>query len=187
MNDMRQPQSAWNVAQARELYNTARWGNGYFEIDDAGRVRAQSPRHPDRPGVDLSALAEELRSQGYALPVLARFSHILHDRVDTLCNAFATAITELDYQGRYTAIYPIKVNQQRQVIGEIIGHGGSRVGLEAGSKPELMAVLALSPPHGPANAMVVKPRPAMAAAVNSFLRKVFIFKFLSGCGGFGDY
>ncbi len=148
MNDMRQPQTAWNVAQARELYNTARWGNGYFEIDDAGRVRAQSPRHPDRPGVDLSALAEELRSQGYALPVLARFSHILHDRVDTLCNVFATAISDLDYQGRYTAIYPIKVNQQRQVIGEIIGHGGSRVGLEAGSKPELMAVLALSQPGG---------------------------------------
>ena len=145
---MRQPQPPWSIAQARELYNTARWGNGYFKIDDNGQVRDCSPRQPSHPGVDLSALANELRALGYDLPVLARFSHILQDRVDTLCNAFTAAITELGYQGSYTAVYPIKVNQQRRVVSEIVHHGGSRVGLEAGSKPELMAVLALSPPGG---------------------------------------
>ena len=148
MNDPRHSQPAWTVAQAREVYNTARWGDGYFEIDDAGRVRARSPRQPGHPGVELSALAEALRTQGYNLPVLVRFNHILHDRVDTLCNAFASAIADLDYQGGYTAVYPIKVNQQRRVVSEIVGHGGPRVGLEAGSKPELMAVLALSRPDG---------------------------------------
>ena len=82
---MRHSPPAWTVAQAREVYNTARWGGGYFEIDDAGKVRVRSPRHPDHPGVDLAALAEDLRVRGYGPPVLARFSHILHDRVDTLC------------------------------------------------------------------------------------------------------
>ena len=69
-------------------------------------------------------------------------------QVDTLCDAFTAAIAELNYQGRYTAVYPIKVNQQRRVVGEIVRHGGARVGLEAGSKPELLAVLALSPSGG---------------------------------------
>ncbi len=145
---MRHSPPAWTVAQAREVYNTVRWGGGYFEIDDAGKVRVRSPRHPDHPGVDLAALAEDLRVRGYGPPVLARFSHILHDRVDTLCGAFAAAIAELDYRGGYTAVYPIKVNQQRRGAGEIVRHGGCRVGLEAGSKPELMAVLGLSAPGG---------------------------------------
>jgi arginine decarboxylase len=145
---MRQPRPAWTVAQAREVYNIARWGGGYFEIDERGRARARSPRQPAHPGVELAALADDLRARGYGLPVLARFNHILHDRVDTLCEAFAAAIASLDYQGGYTAVYPIKVNQQRQVVSEIVRHGGSRVGLEAGSKPELMAVLGLSEPGG---------------------------------------
>ncbi|MFO1420054.1 MAG: biosynthetic arginine decarboxylase [Candidatus Competibacteraceae bacterium] len=148
MNDPWQPQPPWTVAQAREVYNTTRWGGGYFEIDDDGRVRVRSPRRPGHPGVDLSALAGDLRARGYGLPVLARFDHILHDRVDTLCDAFAAAIADLDYQGGYTAVYPIKVNQQRRVVSEIVRHGGSRVGLEAGSKPELMAVLGLSQAGG---------------------------------------
>lgn len=148
MNDPRHSQPAWTVARAREVYNTARWGEGYFEIDDAGRVRARAPRQPAHPGVDLAALAEDLLNRGYELPVLVRFDHILHDRVDTLCDAFAAAIADLDYQGGYTAVYPIKVNQQRRVVSEIVRHGGARVGLEVGSKPELMAVLGLSPPGG---------------------------------------
>jgi arginine decarboxylase len=148
LNDPRHSPPGWTVAQARAVYNTARWGDGYFEIDDAGRVRARAPRRPGHPGVDLAALAEDLRLRGYGLPVLVRFSHILHDRVDTLCDAFAAAITDFDYQGGYTAVYPIKVNQQQRVVSEIVAHGGSRVGLEAGSKPELMAVLGLSQPGG---------------------------------------
>ncbi|MBK8181940.1 MAG: biosynthetic arginine decarboxylase [Candidatus Competibacteraceae bacterium] len=142
------PSPAWSVSQARKVYNTARWSEGYFDIDDAGQARVCSPRWPRHPGVVLSTLAEEIRAAGFSLPVLARFSHILHERVDALCDAFAAAIAELDYQGGYTAVYPIKVNQQRRVVSEIVRHGGSRVGLEAGSKPELMAVLGLSAPSG---------------------------------------
>ncbi len=148
LNDRYRQQPDWTLAQAREVYNIDRWGGGYFAIDADGCISARSPRHGDQPSINLRALAEELCTQGYGLPALVRFSHILHDRVDTLCNAFATAIADNDYQGRYTAVYPIKVNQQRSVVSEIIQHGGARVGLEAGSKPELMAVLALSQPGG---------------------------------------
>src|SRR3546814_9917191 len=80
------------------------------------------------------------------LPVLVRFVNILHDRVDQLTGAFADVIAELGYQGQYTAVYPIKVNQQGDVVEEIVRHGGERVGIEAGSKPELAAVLGLARP-----------------------------------------
>jgi arginine decarboxylase len=139
---------AWTLAQAREVYNIARWSGGYFDIAADGRPLACSPRNSRHPGIVLQTLAADLQAQGYGLPVLVRFSHILHDRVDTLCEAFTAAMADNAYQGRYTAVYPIKVNQQQQVVSEIIRHGGSRVGLEAGSKPELMAVLALSRPGG---------------------------------------
>ena len=139
--------TAWDVGQARDIYNIAHWSGGYFDINEAGHVVARAP-HLDHPGVDLRRLADELTAGGLPLPVLVRFSHILHDRVDTLCNAFAEARGNVGYNGRYTAVYPIKVNQQRSVVQEILGHGGERVGLEAGSKPELIAVLALSQPGG---------------------------------------
>ncbi len=144
MNDKHSDQPGWTVDDAREVYNIDRWSGGHFDISPAGRIRARSLSDPDYPGIDLHALAGDLQTRGYGLPVLVRFNHILHERVDTLCNAFTTAIRDYNYQGRYTAVYPIKVNQQRGVVGEILGHGNSRVGLEAGSKPELMAVLALS-------------------------------------------
>lgn len=144
MNDKHSDQPGWTVDDAREVYNIDRWSGGHFDISPAGRIRARSLSDPDHPGIDLHALAGDLQARGYGLPVLVRFSHILHERVDTLCNAFAAAIRDYEYRGRYTAVYPIKVNQQRGVVGEILGHGDARVGLEAGSKPELMAVLALS-------------------------------------------
>lgn len=136
--------AAWSVARAREVYNIARWGGGYFEINTRGRMLARRPDGADHPGIDLHELARDLVNQGYALPVLVRFSHILHDRVRVLETAFARAIEHHGYGAGYTAVYPIKVNQQRRVVQEILAHG--RVGLEAGSKPELMAVLALSRP-----------------------------------------
>jgi len=140
--------TAWTPTQAREVYNVARWGGGYFDIDADGGIVVRSPHHDRHPGLNLQALAQDLKASGYGLPVLVRFNHILHDRVDVLCQSFSNALADESYQGRYTAIYPIKVNQQRSVVNEIIRHGGSRVGLEAGSKPELMAVLALSQPGG---------------------------------------
>lgn len=138
----------WNTDLARATYSLEHWGGGYFDVNDRGHLIARPGRHPDTPAIDLYALARECRDQGLTLPVLVRFTDILHDRVDTLTDAFARARETVGYQGRYTAVYPIKVNQQQTVVAEILGHGGERVGLEAGSKPELMAVLALSRPGG---------------------------------------
>ncbi len=133
----------WDVQKAREAYNIPYWGEGYFDADDAGHLVARPSRDPGVPGVDLHALAAEIKDAGLSLPVLVRFADILHDRIDTLCDAFAAARELEGYHGRYTAVYPIKVNQQRSVVEEILAHGGERVGLEAGSKPELMAAVAM--------------------------------------------
>ncbi len=138
----------WDVERARALYNIAHWGGGYFDIDDAGWVVARPDRNPAGPGIELHALARELGAAGLRLPVLVRFGDILRNRVDTLCNAFAAAMEAENYRGSFTAVYPIKVNQHRSVVEQILTHGGVRVGLEAGSKPELMAVLALSDARG---------------------------------------
>ncbi|MFP5507485.1 MAG: biosynthetic arginine decarboxylase [Gammaproteobacteria bacterium] len=138
----------WTLDQARATYSLEHWSGGYFDVNGRGHLVARPRRAPDSPTVDLYQLARDCRDQGLTLPVLVRFTDILRDRVDTLCGAFARARETVGYQGRYTAVYPIKVNQQRTVVAEILGHGGSRVGLEAGSKPELMAVLALSRPGG---------------------------------------
>jgi len=134
----------WSIAQARDTYNIAHWGNGYFDINDKGHVIARPDPRASHPGVDLYALTQEFAGQGLTLPVLVRFSGILHHRIDELCNAFGTAMRADGYQGRYTAVYPIKVNQQRSVVDAMLAHGGERIGLEAGSKPELLAVLARS-------------------------------------------
>ena len=133
------------IQQARDIYNLAHWGGGYFDIADNGHLTA----HPNRGthGIDLHALTQEIRDAGLALPVLVRFSGILRDRVQRLCAAFASAMREHDYAGGYTAVYPIKVNQQQSVVRELLDAADGeqvRVGLEAGSKPELMAVLGLA-------------------------------------------
>jgi len=134
----------WTVRQARDTYNIAHWGNGYFDIDEQGHVIARPNPRGQHPGVDLYALTQEFAGQGLTLPVLVRFSGILHHRIDELCDAFGAAMQADGYRGRYTAVYPIKVNQQRSVVDALLAHGGERVGLEAGSKPELLAVMARS-------------------------------------------
>ncbi|MEO5703254.1 MAG: biosynthetic arginine decarboxylase [Gammaproteobacteria bacterium] len=134
----------WTIQQARDIYNIAHWGGGYFDVNDRGNLVAHPDRKRDQHGIDLYELAAQIKTLGLSLPVLVRFSDILHQRVDTLCSSFADAMKEDAYHGHFTAVYPIKVNQQRRVIEEILKHGAGRVGLEAGSKPELMAVLALS-------------------------------------------
>lgn len=128
----------WSADDSRALYNLPAWGAGYFDVNAAGDLLVD--------GVNLRALAAELPGHGVRLPVLLRFPGILRHRVDALCTAFDAACAAHDYAGRYTAVYPIKVNQQRSVVEELATHGGDRVGLEAGSKPELLAVLALSAP-----------------------------------------
>ncbi len=140
--------TAWDLDTARNTYNLPHWSDGYFDVNRHGHLVAR-PRRDARLGeVDLRALVDEIQRADLPLPVLVRFSDIVRDRVDTLCNAFADAMVRHDYGGGYTAVYPIKVNQQRSVVDAIYRHGGTRVGLEAGSKSELMAVLALSDPDG---------------------------------------
>ena len=134
----------WDIQQARDTFNMPHWGGEYFDINDNGHLLVRPRRNSAHPGVDLFELSREAQATGLSLPLLVRFSDILHDRVDTLCGAFGEAMNVAGYRGRYTAVYPIKVNQQRSVVQEILRHGDERVGLEAGSKPELMAVLALS-------------------------------------------
>ncbi|MDB4947734.1 MAG: speA [Gemmatimonadetes bacterium] len=120
------------------------WGVGYFDINAKGHVTVHPTKEPER-GLDLFELAMDMDAQGVGLPLLLRFSDILRTRIETLGDRFATAIREYGYQGGYTTVYPIKVNQQRHVVEEIVAFGESHgVGLEVGSKPELQAVLALT-------------------------------------------
>ncbi len=140
--------SHWSIDDARKTYNIAHWGGGYFDVDEQGHVIARPDRQRRDAVIDLHTLAAELDAQGLSTPVLVRFTDILRDRVDTLCDAFSWAMEKHGYQGAYTAVYPIKVNQQSSVVEEITVHGGHRVGLEAGSKPELLAVLALAGDNG---------------------------------------
>jgi arginine decarboxylase len=138
--------NAWSADQARKTYSIPHWSEGYFDVADGGVV--VSPRGPDGPRIPLARAVDAALAQGASLPMLVRFPDILGDRLATLQGAFAQAQAEWEYTGGYTAVYPIKVNQHRGVAGTLASHAGEGFGLEAGSKPELMAVLALSRPGG---------------------------------------
>lgn len=135
---------------AKAVYNIAHWSDGYIDVDAGGDVLIRPDRGVSEAAINLPELAQKLVDQGTALPVLVRFTDILHDRVNQLCQAFNRVANDQGYQGRYTAVYPIKVNQQRRVVEELIraepAASQNQIGLEAGSKPELMAVLALCQP-----------------------------------------
>jgi arginine decarboxylase len=134
----------WSIESARALYNIEGWGAGFFDVNDAGHVVVRPDKeHPERE-VDLFEIVTDLEEQGIALPVLLRFSDILRSRIDALSTRFEIARQEFEYTGGYTTVYPIKVNQQRHVIEEIVEFGSTHgVGLECGSKPELQAILGL--------------------------------------------
>ena len=140
--------SDWTINNARNVYNTPYWGQGYFDIAQDGSVIARPDVNNPTNTIGLSQLADELIAAGASLPVLVRFPDILHHRVDSLCSVFNQAIENYGYQGDYLAVYPIKVNQQQQVVSEILKSQYAKqqrqLGLEAGSKPELMAVLAMA-------------------------------------------
>jgi arginine decarboxylase len=137
-------EQAWTIEDALELYNVEGWGIGYFGINRKGHMTVHPTKDAAR-GLDLYEMAQDLAAQGVALPLLLRFSDILRTRVESLAQRFEKAIVEFEYEGRYTTVYPIKVNQQRHVVEEILEFGRHHgVGLEVGSKPELQAALALS-------------------------------------------
>src|SRR6516162_4054068 len=134
----------WKVQDALETYGVRNWGKGYFGINQAGHVTVHPDKNPEQ-SIDLKDLVDQLQERGIQLPILLRFTDILRHRVGEIQEAFRNAITEFDFRGNYCCVYPIKVNQQRHVVEEILDFGKPfQFGLEAGSKPELLAVLALT-------------------------------------------
>ncbi len=134
--------SSWNIKKSAERYQIEGWGDNYFRINAEGNVEVYP--HADRPPVDLSKIVEALVRRGVKPPHLIRFDGILQQRSRTIFNAFDKAIAECDYTGTYTLTYPVKVNQQRQVVESVKRGANQRaIGLEVGSKPELLAVLAI--------------------------------------------
>jgi arginine decarboxylase len=139
--------SEWSTDQARKTYSIPHWADGYFDVDAAGRMTVR-PQGEAGPVVALPDVVDAARANGARLPMLVRFPDILGQRLGKLQAAFKQAQSDWNYAGGYTAVYPIKVNQHRGVAGTLASHHGEGFGLEAGSKPELMAVLALSRPGG---------------------------------------
>ncbi len=134
----------WTVSDASELYEIERWGKGYFSVGANGHVHVHATKRPDQ-SIDLKELIDHLQLRGLGLPILIRFKDILRQRLADIHGAFQTAITQHQYEGRYFCVYPIKVNQQRQVVEEVLEFGRPySFGLEAGSKPELLAVIAMA-------------------------------------------
>ena len=133
----------WNIDAARNLYNIHRWGAQYFDINDEGHVVA-TPLQDAGAGIDLTDVIEEARGRGLKFPLLIRFQDILRHRVEAINKAFQNSITEFNFQGKYRGVFPIKVNQLREVVEEILDAGKPfDFGLEVGSKPELFAGLAM--------------------------------------------
>jgi arginine decarboxylase len=149
MND---PLRRWSIADALETYSINRWGGGYVSIAENGNLLI-TPRGPSGGSIDMKALVDELTQRGIRLPILLRFTDILRSRIEQLNAAFNSAIAEYGYQGLYRGVYPIKVNQSRKVVEEIIEFGRPfNYGLEAGSKPELLAIMAI---HDNPDALII--------------------------------
>jgi arginine decarboxylase len=143
-NQVREPSDRWTTTDAAELYDVASWGKGYFSVGDNGNLFVHPSKDPQRR-IDLKELVDTLEWRGIALPILVRFGGILKHRLGEMHQAFDSSMREHGYQGGYCCVFPIKVNQQRQVVEEVFEFGRPyHFGLEAGSKPELLAVLAVA-------------------------------------------
>jgi arginine decarboxylase len=133
----------WDIPSAIALYNIDRWGSGYFNINAAGNIQIM-PTQTYGQSIDLMDVVNEARDRGMAFPLVVRFQDLLRHRVETINRAFQSAISEANYQNVYKGVFPIKVNQLREVVEEIMDAGRPfNFGLEAGSKPELIAALAV--------------------------------------------
>jgi len=143
MSNPSEANAPWDIQAARNLYNIHRWGAQYFDINEAGHVVVR-PLQDAGATVDLTDVVEEARGRNLKFPLLIRFQDILRHRVEKLNEAFRNSIADCDYQGRYRGVFPVKVNQLREVVEEILDAGRPYdFGLEVGSKPELFAGLAL--------------------------------------------
>ncbi|HSY06350.1 MAG TPA: biosynthetic arginine decarboxylase [Steroidobacteraceae bacterium] len=138
------PAQPWRIEDSLDLYHVAAWGKGYFGVNAAGHVVVRPDTSADNE-IDLFEVVEGLKARDLTTPVVVRFSDILAHRLRRMHEAFAQAITENDYRNRYAAVFPIKVNQQRLVVEEVYRYGKEfGFGLEVGSKPELLAVMAMT-------------------------------------------
>ena len=119
MSDLSSGCGGWTVQDSRNLYSIDRWGAGYFDINEAGRVVAR-PLHQRGASVDLTDVIEDAKGRGLGFPLLVRFQDILRHRVESINQAFRNSISEFDYQGSYRGVFPIKVNQLREVVEELL-------------------------------------------------------------------
>ncbi len=134
---------AWSIEESNQVYNVEEWGAGYFHINPKGHISVTPTKDPDK-AIDLYTVIEEIQSRGIEIPVLIRFQDILRSRVKELNESFRAAIHEYNYQGNYFGVFPIKVNQLREAVEEILDAGiPYGYGIECGSKPELYVALAL--------------------------------------------
>jgi arginine decarboxylase len=135
----------WTIEDADKLYNISRWGNGYFSVNDKGNLNVLAHKDPEGPHIDVSEVVEEIKRLGIQFPVVIRFHDILRAQVTLLNKTFAKVIEEANFGGRYYGVFPIKVNQMREVVEEIMDAGAPfQHGLEAGSKTEVLTCLALN-------------------------------------------
>jgi arginine decarboxylase len=142
----------WSTEKSKELYGVGLWGSNFFDVNDKGNI-VVTPSGPTGPSVDLLELTQDLQERGIRVPMLIRFPDITKSRVELLSGCFKKSIEDAGYKGAYRGVYPIKVNQQKHLVQELIKFGqGSALGLEAGSKPELLVVLAMM---GTADALII--------------------------------
>jgi arginine decarboxylase len=135
----------WTKEEAENQYRIPHWGLGFFGINDLGNLSVYPEKRTDGPRIDISEIVAEMKSQGVSLPAVIRFHDILRSQVVEINKLFRKTIDEADYNGRYFGVFPIKVNQMREVVEEVVDAGAKYdYGLEAGSKAELMSVLALN-------------------------------------------
>jgi arginine decarboxylase len=135
----------WSIADADEIYQISRWGEGYFSISEKGDMCVNPTRTKNGPVINMMEVVEEMKNKGIAFPAVIRFHDILRSQVAVLNKTFRSVIEEANYRGVYSGVYPIKVNQMREVVEEIVDAGAPfNYGLEAGSKPELIAALAMN-------------------------------------------
>ena len=159
----------WDIESAVTTYNVDGWGEGYFTVNGSGNVEAR-PLQDNGGSIDLLAVVNEARARNLGFPLVIRFQDLLRHRVESVNRAFQNAITEFDYKNEYRGVFPIKVNQLREVIEEIVDAGEQfHFGLEAGSKPELVAALAM---HKDPESLVI---------CNGYKDEAFIRIALLGC------
>jgi len=159
----------WDIESAVTTYNVDGWGEGYFTVNSSGNVEAR-PLQDNGGSIDLLAVVNEARARNLGFPLVIRFQDLLRHRVESVNRAFQNAITEFDYKNEYRGVFPIKVNQLREVIEEIVDAGEQfHFGLEAGSKPELVAALAM---HKDPESLVI---------CNGYKDEAFIRIALLGC------